>query len=147
MANPIVGIQYSSGEVNSRLNELQRKVSDLTPAMKNIGEYLLLSTDTRFRTETDPYGNRWQPNSPRTIARKRAEGRILKTLQSTGRLRAGISYKADRTSVVIGTNVDYAAKHQLGQGVPKREFLGVSQKDTQEILVIMSSFLGSSTPQ
>jgi len=141
MANPIVGIQYSSGEVNSRLNELQRKVSDLTPAMKNIGEYLLLSTDTRFRTETDPYGNRWQPNSPRTIARKRAEGRLIRVLQSTGRLRSSISYKADRTSVVIGTNVSYAAKHQLGQGVPKREFLGINETDNQEILIILNTEL------
>jgi phage virion morphogenesis protein len=141
MANPIVGIQYSSGEVNSRLNELQRKVSDLTPVMKNIGEYMLLSTDTRFRTETDPYGNGWQPNSPRTIARKRAEGRLIRVLQSTGRLRSSISYKADRTSVVIGTNVSYAAKHQLGQGVPKREFLGINEKDNQEILTLLNTAL------
>jgi phage virion morphogenesis protein len=141
MANPIVGIQYSSGEVNSRLNELQRKVSDLTPVMKNIGEYMLLSTDTRFRTETDPYGNRWQPNSPRTTARKRAEGRLIRVLQSTGRLRSSISYKADRTSVVIGTNVSYAAKHQLGQGVPKREFLGINEKDNQEILTLLNTAL------
>ncbi len=143
MANPIVGVQFSSGEVNARLTELQRKINDLTPAMKNVGEYMLLSTDTRFRSETDPYGNKWQPNSPRTIARKRAEGRIQKVLQSTGRLRAGISYKADRDSVVIGTNVSYAAKHQLGQGVPKREFLGVSQKDNEEIAIILATFLSS----
>lgn len=143
MADSIVGIQYSSADVSNRLLELQRKINDLTPAMKNIGEYMLLSTDTRFRTESDPYGNKWQPNSPRTIARKRAEGKILKVLQSTGRLRSSIAYKADRDSVVVGTNVSYAPKHQLGQGVPKREFLGVGQKDNEEILVIINDFFAN----
>lgn len=141
MADSLISIQYSDALVKQRLLALQAKLGDLAPAMKNIGEYLLLSTDDRFRNEVDPSGRKWEPNSPRTIAQKRAQGRINKVLQSTGRLRAGISYKAERDRVVVGTNVSYAAKHQLGQGVPQREFLGVSRKDEQEIVIILDEFL------
>jgi phage virion morphogenesis protein len=112
--------------------------------MKNIGEYLVLSTDDRFRNEVDPSGNNWRPDSPRTIAMKRAQGRILKTLQSTGRLRSSLAYRAESDRVVVGTNVSYAAKHQLGQGVPRREFLGVNRQDLKEIASILQDYLASS---
>lgn len=141
MADSLISIQYSDTLVKQRLLALQAKLGDLTPAMKNIGEYLLLSTDDRFRNEVDPSGRKWEPNSPRTISQKRAQGRINKVLQSTGRLRSGINYKAERDRVVVGANVSYAAKHQLGQGVPQREFLGVSRKDEQEIVIILDEFL------
>jgi len=141
MANPIFGIQYSDQGVRDRLLALQRKIGDLTPAMKNIGEYLVLATDDRFRNETDPAGNKWQPNSPRTIAIKRAEGRILRVLQSTGRLRSSIVARAESDRVIVGTNVSYAAKHQLGQGVPQREFLGVNKQDLKEIAIILQEYL------
>lgn len=56
-----------------------------------VGDYMLLATDERFEKEVDPSGNPWAPNEPGILARKRAAGRILKVLQSTGRGRASIS--------------------------------------------------------
>lgn len=142
MADPIISISYNDKAVRDRLQELQRKVGDLTPAMKSIGEQLLLSTDIRFEKEVDPSGRPWKPNSTFTISKKKRENKIQKILQSSGRLRASLSYSASADKVVVGTNVSYAAKHQLGQGrIPKREFLGVSKEDQQEILLIIDEFL------
>ena len=141
MAEPILSIQYSDRDIRDRLQRLQRKVGDLTPAMKNIGEALLLSTDQRFETETDVQGRDWQPLSARTINQKQRDRRILKVLQSTGLMRSRTSYRAERDQVIVGNNDEKAAKHQLGIGVPKREFLGVSDEDNIEILSILNSYL------
>jgi phage gpG-like protein len=62
-------------------------------ALKEIGEYMLLATDLRFETETDPSGVPWAKNTPYTIRQKRALGRIQKVLQSTGIGRATITYQ------------------------------------------------------
>ncbi len=62
-------------------------------ALKEIGEYMLLATDERFITETAPDGTKWTPNTPYTIAQKKALGRIQKVLQSTGIARATITYQ------------------------------------------------------
>lgn len=142
MADPIISVTYSDAEIRQRLQRLQRKVGDLTPAMKNIGEALILSTDDRFDKEIAPDGTPWKPNTAFTIAKKKALGRINKVLQSTGQMRASIAYQASRDRVVIGTNDRKAAKHQFGlEGLPKREFLGVSDDDRVEIVQIIEDFL------
>src|SRR6476661_4803069 len=98
--------------------------------MTAIGEYLLLATDQRFEQEVDPAGVPWKPNSPYITKFKQDNGRILKVLQSTGKLRNSITYVATATSVTLGTIVPYAPDHQLGiNGQAKREFLGISEGD------------------
>jgi phage gpG-like protein len=66
---------------------------DMRDLMKNIGEAMVLSTDQRWEQEIDPDGIPWAPNSPWIRAKKRAEGRIDKILQYTGRGRASINYQ------------------------------------------------------
>jgi len=136
MAEPILSIAISDKSIRDRLQRLQNKTGNPQPAFENIGQYLLLSTDTHFQQETDPQGKRWKSNSPRTIAQKKAQGRILKILQSTGRLRDSINYTASRDRLVVGTNVAYAAKNQK-----ERQFLGISAEDEIEIVAILESFL------
>lgn len=43
----------------------------------------------------------------------------------------------------LGTPVTYAAKHQLGDGVPQRKFLGVSEDDRTEIINILNDRLNN----
>lgn len=47
------------------------------------------------------------------------------------------SQEAEDTKLIIGTNVTYAADHQLGQGQIQREFLGVSDDDRVVVLQIL----------
>lgn len=138
---PILDFKYQDTEVIAKLTQLQKKTSDLTPAMRVIGEILVASTDERFEKEIDPDGNPWTPLSPYTLFLKKQEGRINKILQRTGLMRSRTNYQAYPDRVVVRNNDEKAAKHQLGIGVKQRRFLGISAEDRQEILDTISDYL------
>lgn len=137
----IFSIKYSDKQVSDRLSQILVKTGNLKPVLQEIGEYMLYSTDQHFVTETDPQGIAWKPLTPYTLRKKRAEGRILKILQSTGLMRSRVNYQITGNQCVVGVNDEKAKKHQLGIGVPKREFLGVSDNDKQEILAIADGYI------
>jgi phage virion morphogenesis protein len=141
VSEPLFSLAYDDQKVTALLKKVKDKVGDPEPAFREIGEYMLLSTDENFEKETDPYGVPWIPNSPYTLARKRAAGRIEKVLQNTGIMRASVTYQASRDRVIIGTNDKKAAKHQLGIGVPQRQFLGIGKEDKAEIIKILATYL------
>lgn len=136
-----LSINYRDGEVRRAIARLSQRTSDMTPANRNAGEYMLGQVDDRFRTETDPQRRPWQPNSPYTLALKRSEGKILKVLQATGLMRSRVNYRADKKRVVIGIGDRKARKHQLGIGVPKREILGLNQEDERNVVEIYQSYI------
>jgi phage virion morphogenesis protein len=90
---------------------------NLRPAMKNIGEYLLLETDDRFKKQEAPDGSAWKPISRSWRQYKVRKGHITKILQMRGRLRKSIVYKASADQVNVGTNVVYANIHQFGGSI------------------------------
>ena len=142
MSDPVVSLTYSDAEVKSRLTQLASQVSDLTPVMEDIGQFMLLQHDRRFGAQVDFRGNPLLPNSPKTIAYKKATGKILKILQSTGMMRSRTAYKANKDSVTITNNDAKARKHQLGIGVPKREIFGINPvEDTPVIIGIIEDYL------
>lgn len=112
------------------------RFKDLSPAMREIGEYHLLATDQRWEREVAPDGTRWRDLRPATVARKRNAGRIVKILQETGTARASINYRADRFSVSTGTPQKYMATHQKD-----RRFLGYSDDDLGEVKTILTNYL------
>ena len=101
---------YDDAAVRQRLHDLQAAAGDMTPALKNIGEYQLQSTEQNFRSETGPDGQPWQEVSPKRRARKKHP----KVLTESSHLRDSVNYRAKRKSVTIGTNAPYAAAHQFG---------------------------------
>ncbi|PHJ65047.1 hypothetical protein VF04_04505 [Nostoc linckia z7] len=143
MSDPIFSIKYSDKQVSDRFSRLMEQTGNLRPALQEIGEYMLYSTDQHFVTETDPQGIPWKPLTPFTLREKRAKGRILKILQSTGLMRSRINYQVSDNQCVVGVNDEKAKKHQLGIGVDKREFLGVSTDDKQEIVSILDDYIQS----
>lgn len=101
---------YDDADVQETLRKLDQAASDLTPAMKNIGEYLVQSTEQHFDRQTDPDGKPWQDVKPGTRSRKKHP----KILTESHHLRGSINYRAGKTQVAVGTNVPYAAAHQFG---------------------------------
>ena len=89
---------------------------------------LLNRIRTNFLAERDPEGNPWKP-SKAGIARRAKGG--TGTLYKTGTLFRSIQLSAVGGNRSIGTDVPYAEKHQLGIGVEKRVFLGVTQSDAE----------------
>lgn len=76
----------------------------------NIGASLVVSTQRRFETGTAPDGSPWPPS-----LRALAEGG--KTLVLSARLKNSVTHEADDRGVSVGTNVVYAAIHQLGGAI------------------------------
>ncbi|MEO5327301.1 MAG: phage virion morphogenesis protein [Magnetococcus sp. THC-1_WYH] len=124
---------------------LTQAADDLTPAMSAIGEYLITATQDRFDLQQDPQGAAWSPLSSATKDRKR----IDKILTESSRLRDSISYQASPNEVRVGTNVIYAAIHQLGgetgRGhsvtIPARPYLGLSETDLDHITETVRDYL------
>jgi len=135
-SDPVISLSYNDGGIGKTLQELSRRSRDLVPPLKNAREIILLAIDQGFEQERSPDGIPWKPNSPYTTARKRAEGRILKINQLTGRMRASINGQITGDKLVVGTNVAYAAARQR-----VNPFLGISKEAQEEIAQEFADYL------
>jgi phage virion morphogenesis protein len=138
--------------LNRAIGGLLDRVNDLTPALRDIGEYMVLATRDRFDDETSPDGVGWKPLNARYAARKAAQsGNLTGILKRSSLLRDSIAYEVGPDFVVMGTNRIYGPIHQLGGqagrnrsvNIPARPFLGLSLEDTQEVVAILTDY-GSS---
>jgi len=69
---PDITIRIEDKPVLDALNRLSRKMSDLSPVLRVIGEDLVKSTEARFGSQGPaPDGTRWAALSPATLKRKK----------------------------------------------------------------------------
>ena len=151
----MIGVDINDQEARDLINELKRRMGNLTPVMDAVGGILQSGTQQRFVDQRGPDGSPWAALSPVTLARRRKAGRGAQILRDTGRLMNSISYKVTGDSVKVFTNVIYAGTQQLGarQGayrasppvpwgnIPARPFLGLSEADQAGILDITAEYL------
>lgn len=133
-------------------------------AGRAMAEALRTAAVERFGTQKSPEGKRWK-----TSIRAKAEGG--KTLTKTAYLKNSIRSEADEKGFAVGTNVIYAATHQLGDtgrtirprkakalrfqvngkwvsakqvtvSIPARPFLGISEEDEAELAGIIDDMMG-----
>jgi len=101
-------IHVNDTEVNKALADLTARMRNLQPVMKEIGEIVRTSVERNFAAGGR---SKWDES-----ARVKREGG--QTLSLTGRLRRSFArpdaVQAGKDRVAIGTNVVYAAIHQLG---------------------------------
>lgn len=98
-----------------RLNAFmaEQAARDTSGLMPRLGEYLLRSTQARFKTQTAPDGTPWAPLQQRYARRKKYNKDKILTLR--GYLRSYIHYQIPNAQTVeVGSNQKYAAAHQLG---------------------------------
>ena len=141
--------------ISEVLQQLLEQSQDLTPALTDIGEYLLETHQQRFIDQQTPDGNPWEPLSPTTLARKRREDRIL---TEEGNLANNLHYQitngSSSASLDFGSNEEYAAMHQFGgttsprsmmpkQEIPAREFLGLAPFEQGEVLNIITTYFAN----
>lgn len=67
-------VEVSDGEVIAAMNSLAAAALNPEPALLAIREALLPIIKRTFATSTDPWGRRWAPNAPATIAAMLAKG-------------------------------------------------------------------------
>lgn len=130
--------------------------------MDKIGREMVARTKLRFHSQTGPAGGPWPPS----IRARMMGGR---TLIEKGRLVDSITHEASDSSVAVGTNVIYAAIHQMGGTIraktakglrfrlpggagsrtvksvtiPARPFLGLSGEDEGVIRTLVRLWLGA----
>jgi phage gpG-like protein len=128
-------IEVTDGEVIAAMNRLADAARNPRPALKAIGEALLVQTRRTFETSTDPWGRRWVPNAPATIAAMLAKGKgnFRKRdgkLSSKGAARvtakrpligesrflsaSSLHYAIGNNALTVGSSAIYAAIQQFG---------------------------------
>ncbi len=158
----MIEIKLDDREVLDYLHQLQQRTSDMTPALQEIGEYLIKSTKERFGTGTAPDGTPWAKNSDLTLSRKKGTQPLIGESQQ---LSTKFSYFIGNNELTFGSPVEYAAIQQFGAGqgdsgrgsyetkkgsfpipwgdIPPRPFIGISDEDQVEILDIISGYLSA----
>lgn len=127
MSRELIQIEHDiSTGAQRKLTRLVGKIEDTRPLKKAVGEYLTISTEGRFDTQTGPDGNKWQDVKPRTRKRKKHS----KILTEQGHLRGDIHYDPDhREGLLLGVGLAYGAIHQIG-GEIKQENVTLHLKGT-----------------
>lgn len=144
------------------LAKLDAAGRSLRPALEEIGAALLLSTQQRFERQAGPDGAAWRPLAAATLERRagkrarRKDGSLTaaarrrisgaQILRDSGRLYQSLTYRAGEREVKVGSNVVYAAIHQLGGNagrgrkvrLPARPYLGLDDGDRREIEAILA---------
>jgi phage gpG-like protein len=129
----VISIKVNDAPVQALLNRLAQSVKNMQPALSEIGSTLVNNIGMGFKSSTSPYGEKWKPIGQAAILGRMGknkgnftkDGKISKTgqgvamsgfqpLMSSGVLRNSITQTVEGSSVVVGTNVKYAATHQFG---------------------------------
>lgn len=153
------------------LSTMNRGLSDMTPLFREVSQAELSETLLRFRAEENPEGVKWEDSktirrggdeNPGPYTREQSWNYVLKSnfhavppgwhwfnrsmgdkvLRDTGTLMASISNAFGPNFGVVGTNLEYAKKHQEGDGVAKREMFGVSKTTEENVENAVNLFLG-----
>lgn len=112
------GYRINLEPILTKLGKIKAFTGNLKPALELSGTVALQMIDERFRRQ----GPGWRDLTERTKLARRNKG-PLKILQDDGRLRASIVtpqgseggvYELEEKSLVIGSNLVYAAIHQFG---------------------------------
>ena len=146
MSDPIE-IKIDNKQIESKLLDLAKRSENLRPLMKNIAGIFAYSTEENFKEEGRP---KWENLKDSTIKqrtkKKQWPGMIL---QGTGQLASSVNTYYDNESAIIGSNLDYAAIHQVGGDagrnkaveIPARPYLKLTDDDFDEILDVTKSYL------
>ena len=141
MSDKPIEIKIDNNDVERKLLKLAQKGENLRPLMKNIAGIFASATEKNFKNEGRP--DKWTELSEITkkqrTKQKKWPGQIL---QVSGQLASSISTQYDDESAIIGSNLDYAAIHQLGGQagknkkveIPARPYLMLTNDDYAEIL-------------
>ena len=145
--NKPIEIKIDNKEVLTRLQELASRGENLRPLMKNIAGIMATATEDNFKDEGKP--DKWVDLSETTKKQRQKIGKYPgQILQVSGQLTSSVATAYDDNSAVIGSNLAYAAIHQLGgqagknkkTTIPARPYLKLTDDENIEILEAIEDF-------
>lgn len=157
MAGIRVTITSNSTIVDDSLQHAFNTLANPELMLKDIGEYLVISTKDNFDKEKTPDGDDWTALSPNYLKYKKPNpGKIL---QRRGDLYRQIFSQVNNNELAVGTDRIYgalmhygAAQGQFGKSpkknldlpfgdIPARNWLGIGKNDEEEIYLIIQDHL------
>ena len=140
MSDKPIEIKIDNKEVEKALLELANKGVNMRPLMKNIAGIMASSTAENFKEQGKPKWTDLKESTQKSRAKIRKWPGMI--LQVEGNLASSISTQYDDESAIIGSNLPYAAIHQIGgqvgknkvANIPARPYLKLSDDDFKEIL-------------
>ena len=148
MSEDPIEIKLDNKEVEKKLQEVAKKASDLKPLMKNIAGIFASAAEDNFAEEGRP--DKWIDLSEVTKKQRKKIGKYPgQILQVSGQLASSVNTYYDNDSAVIGSNLEYAAIHQLGgqagknkkATIPARPYLELTEDIFSEILYIINKYM------
>jgi len=116
--------------------------------MKNIAGIFASAAEDNFAEEGRP--DKWIDLSEVTKKQRKKIGKYPgQILQVSGQLASSVNTYYDNDSAVIGSNLEYAAIHQLGGQagknkivtIPARPYIKLTEDDFEEIIDIIQTYL------
>ncbi|MEL6639724.1 MAG: phage virion morphogenesis protein [Pseudomonadota bacterium] len=150
----MITVELETEEIDRILGQLLEGLTDASPLMNDLGNYLLATTQDRMTRGEQPDGQPFAPRSQTTLDRY-GQIPLGPPLRKTGTMRQQIAYNYGPDWVGIGSNAIQAAvmqfgaqKHSLGPAspwgdIPARPFIGLSDEDQSQILGIIIEWLDS----
>lgn len=155
------GTQFNAGASREAIRKAIGQLEDMTPLYRDVVEYMIEATRSRFRTGTAPDGTKWAPKKASTLARYKrlGYGDLRRPLIGPGRaLSRQVIGSANRAGAVIGSALIYSGVMQDGASkgafgkdrrgrpipwgnIPARVWLGLSPADDQAIVEIADDYL------
>jgi phage gpG-like protein len=127
-------------QVSRRLERFAHRAGDASPLWHNIIEYLERAEVRQFNSQGATGSGGWKPLASTTKEYKRLAGLDPRILHATLALRDSLTKGGgDAVRVVtdqsmgFGTTVPYARFHQLGEGVPMRKPLELTEGQRKTI--------------
>lgn len=109
----MISVKATGGMVTLSLSAgLARFEAEKPRIYREIGQSLLVNIRQGFEAERSPEGEAWEPLKPATVRQRKGDAHPI--LQRKGRLKKTITRKVNPDSVIVGTNLVYAAAHQFG---------------------------------
>lgn len=116
-----ISIDIEDKKFQTYIEGLFKKVKDLRPLMRVVSQTMKLEVDENFETEGQNAGEKWADWSDSWRLRRTKAGRGNgKILNFNGELRQSITRKSTDTEATVGTNKVYAAIHNFGGEIKKR---------------------------
>lgn len=143
-----IEIKFEHRIVQEKLLDIAKRVENLRPLMKNIAGIFSYSIEENFKEEGRP--DKWLDLAESTKKQRTKKRKWLgQILQFEGKLSASINTYYDNDSAVIGSNLEYAAIHQLGGQTGKnksveisaRPYLKITDEEHQEIIDLIVKYL------
>ncbi len=117
-----MAIKVDDADVIRLMSHLMQRAQNPAPILEQIGDIVISGVEENFAREgrySSPGawlggGQKWRALRPSTLRRRKNKGKDAKILQDTGTLAGSIAKTVTENSVIVGTNLPYAAAHQFG---------------------------------